>query len=88
MIKINKIQARREFILGRRIRVTPCKIRPDNTWSWYADIQAEDMERYYMVNGEYKKLDRGWLFDNWIIRWYYYNGGYEQGYYPAFYLVD
>ena len=92
-IRINKIQARKCFMQGDTIRVVPCKYRPDNTWITY-DINANDMEMeldYDFNNGNSiipRKLDRNWLFNNWCIRWYYYNGCYEMGYYPAFYVKD
>ena len=88
MIKINKRQARKEFTSGKTIRVVPCKLAPDNIWGCYYNLRALDEECRVAVDGCYKRLDRGWLFDNWITRWYYTNPGYEQGYYPAFYLVD
>ena len=87
MKRINKTQARKLFINGQIITVVPCKVNPDNVWGIGLALSApEEEKRLAGENGDPIRLDRQWLFDNWVTRWHYYNGCYELGYYPAFYI--
>ena len=87
MKRINKIEARKLFITGKTLLVVPNKVSPDNVWGIGLALSApEEEKRLAGENSDPVRLDRQWLFDNWVTRWYYYNGNYELGYYPAFYV--
>lgn len=91
-IRVNKSKARKAYANGDVIRVTHCKCRPDNKqgiWvDWMAISDENDLDYDYKSGktDTIRKLDREWLFNNKCTRWTYYNGNFELGYYPAFYL--
>ena len=87
MKRINKTEARKRFINGQIITVVPRKVDPNNVWGIGVKLSAQDEEkRLAGENGDPIRLNRQWLFDNLVTRWNYYNGCYELGYYPAFYI--
>lgn len=81
--RISKAQAIKEFTNDNTIRIVPCKLIPDNNWN-AIDFNRKDWERENMEAG--KRVLPDWCFNNFCIRWSYYNGNYETGYYPAFYI--
>lgn len=88
-VRVSKAAARKAFRDDKTVRVVPCKYRPDNHWiafDWNRrEIEARD---YAGLVKDGKRVDAEWCFNNLATRWTYYNGNYEMGYYPAFYLKD
>ena len=81
--RISKRAAAKAFANDITVRVVPCKYRPDNAWIT-CDLNRLEWERANMPPG--KRVLADWCFNNFCIRWSYYNGNYETGYYPAFYI--
>ena len=84
--RISKAQAIKLFTNDITIRIVPCKYRPDNQWN-AIDFNRKDWEHKNMVDTG-KRVIPDWCFNNWCIQWTYYNGNYESGYYPAFYVKE
>lgn len=81
--RVTKTKARKLFADDITIRIVPCKYRPDNQWITF-DFNRKQWEAENMETGE--RVLPNWCFDNFCTRWTYYNGNYELGYYPAFYI--
>lgn len=79
--RINKAAARRAYINGLDVIITPCNLRPFGTWA--AGFRLNKRSREAFV------LDRTGLindFENLLNSFMYYNCSREAGYYPAFYI--
>lgn len=81
--RISKHEAIKHFTNDETIRIVPCKYRPDNQWITF-DFNRKQWEAQNMESGQRVLAD--WCFNNFCVRWTYYNGNYEMGYYPAFYI--
>lgn len=69
--RINKAQARKLYLAGEFMWITPCKLRPDNYWCWM------------QIMGYYRTPE-SW--ERFISDFTMYNCNHEWGYYPAFYI--
>lgn len=83
--RISKAAAIKAFTNDITIRIVPCKLRPDNEWN-ALDFNRIEYEKENLPDGVRVLAD--WCFNNYCTRWTYYNGNYETGYYPAFYIKD
>ena len=81
--RISKAKAIKMFSEDVTIRIVPCKYSPDNQWN-KIDFNRLEYERENMPDGVRVLAD--WCFNNFCVRWTYYNGTWESGYYPAFYV--
>lgn len=81
--RVNKVQARQAYANDITIRVVPCKRIPTDQWT-KLDWNRKDYEEKNMPEGTRVLSD--WAFNNHCTAWTYYNGNYEVGYYPAFYI--
>lgn len=82
--RITKPAAIKAFTNDVTIRIVPCNYVPDNTWITY-DLNRTEWEHKNMVEPQ-KRVLPDWCFNNFCTQWTYYNGNYEMGYYPAFYI--
>jgi len=82
--RISKRQAIKAFSNDITIRIVPCKYRPDNEWN-KIDFNRIEWEKQNMIDPD-KRVLPDWCFNNFCTSWTYYNGNYESGYYPAFYV--
>jgi hypothetical protein len=72
--RISKRHARELFRLGKPFYIVSHKMMPGGSWGMGLTVFPT---KYHEENRS---------FDQMVIDWNYYNGSYETGYYPTFYL--
>lgn len=90
-IKINKIQALKQFTQGISIYIVSSKVYPDfnNNWlkPYEINITRENIQSELKEGYLYKDNIKG-LFDSIINNFSYYNCNYELGYTVHYYILD
>ena len=85
MEKIKNITtAKKLFEAGAKIRIVPNKMRPDNSWGFYADIKKMDSNSIQTMHDIRHCNDFNFIIDNFK----HYNCNNETGLYLHFYLLE
>ena len=81
-IRVSRRQAKRQYMQGKTIVMTPCNLIPFSPWAYEFYLRKVDRKEYCSTDSEYSED-----FDSYVNSFEYYNCNHnETGRYASFYV--